>query len=71
MTKHDIGDLVLFSLTAFDDGYQLGVVIDIVPDAYMPYVVKWFNFEYPAFFSDKTIRKFKMNFNKLKKQKLN
>ncbi len=69
MKDHNIGDLVLFALNPYHEKYEFGIITGISPQAYMPYHIKWFNLEIHGDFSEKQVRRFKMNFNKLKNKK--
>lgn len=62
--RHKIGDIVLADLS-FD--YELGVIVNITEDAFMPYTVRWFNSDRFSHLSPKTISRFKKDFKELLK----
>lgn len=71
MTKHNVGDLLLFTEHPYMDTYQFGIIIAINENAYMPYTVKWIDgveHTFASHFSGREIRRFKMNYNRFFKR---
>ena len=71
MTKYNVGELLLFSEHPYDGVYQLGIIVAINDNAYFPYTIKWLDgvdHTFAAHFSDREIRRFKMNYNRLFKR---
>lgn len=64
MFKHKVGDIVLADL-GFD--YELGIIVNVTSDAYMPYTVRWFSTNQYGHFSAKSISRFKKDFKKIHK----